>query len=49
VQTANFKTVMPDGIDAYEVTFSNGHAEFGIALEASGIIAGVGIFNVERK
>jgi CubicO group peptidase (beta-lactamase class C family) len=49
VQSVSFEKVMPDGIDVYKVIFSNGNAQFGMALEGSGIISEVGIFNVERK
>jgi hypothetical protein len=48
VQSVNFEKVMPDGIDVYKVTFANGNAEFGMALQGNGIISGVGILSVER-
>jgi CubicO group peptidase (beta-lactamase class C family) len=49
VQSVSFQQVMPDGIDVYKVTFANGNAEFGMALEDNGMISGVGIFGVDRK
>jgi CubicO group peptidase (beta-lactamase class C family) len=48
VQSVNFEKVMPDGIDVYKVTFANGNAEFGMALQGNSIISGVGILSVER-
>jgi hypothetical protein len=48
VQSVNFEKVMPDGIDVFQVTFANGNAEFGMALQGNGIISGVGILSVER-
>jgi CubicO group peptidase (beta-lactamase class C family) len=49
VQSVKFEKVMPDGIDVYKVTFTKGNAEFGIGLQGSGIISGVGIISIERK
>ena len=48
VQSVNFKEVTPEGFDVYKVTFAGGIAEFGVTVQAGGILSGAGIFSIER-
>jgi CubicO group peptidase (beta-lactamase class C family) len=48
VQSVKFESVMPNGVDEYEVTFANGKARFGMSLNAGGSMSGLGIYEVDR-